>query len=438
MGTITSKISGSPAKGLIGATVGFFFGSAAVSLFGPTAHHFKTVMDLSPTMVGLMVAIPAFSGSILRIPFGAWVDTTGGKKPFLILMIMSIIGLCGLIGLVSNPEKITHSTYWLFILCGLFAGCGIATFSVGTGQISYWFHQAKQGSALATYAGIGTLAPGIFALILPFLVELGWVSAYVAWTIFLLIGTLLYWWLGKNAPYFQLREQGIPDAQAKVEATKAGEDLFPKGNIVESLSISAKVPATWILVSLYFATFGGFLALTSWYPTIWRAEYGFDVTHAGILTALFSILSAALRVVAGPWSDKIGGRRLCMISMFILALGALGMMFLHGFGWSLFFTIVIAAAMGFNNAAVFKLVPAYVPQAIGGASGWVGGIGAFSGFLLPTFMGWMVSVGGKDWYMLGFVVFAAMALINIILIYCFLDHGKMRRLADQTSEEKAQ
>ncbi len=40
-------------------------------------------MDLTPTMLGLLIAIPSLSGSLLRIPFGAWVDSTGGKTPFL-------------------------------------------------------------------------------------------------------------------------------------------------------------------------------------------------------------------------------------------------------------------------------------------------------------------------------------------------------------------
>ena len=42
----------------------------------------------------------------------------------------------------------------------MLCGCGIATFSVGTAQVSYWFPRGQQGSALGTYAGIGNLAPG--------------------------------------------------------------------------------------------------------------------------------------------------------------------------------------------------------------------------------------------------------------------------------------
>lgn len=425
---------GSPVAGLIGATVGFFFGSAAVSIFGPTAHHFKEALGLTPTLLGLMVAIPSLSGSILRIPFGAWVDTTGGKKPFTILMLGSIIGLAGLIWLVSNAAPANATLhYWLFIVFGLLAGCGIATFSVGTGQISYWYPQRKQGRALATYAGIGTLAPGAFALILPvYLAAFGFVSAYVAWTIFLVVGTILYLWLGKNAPYFQFRKRGMDPSAARAAAQKEGQEIYPSGTIVRSLGQSAKSPYTWILVALYFATFGGFLALTSWYPTVWRHEYGFDPIRAGIYTALiFSMLSAALRVVTGPFADRYGGRILCILAMILLAGGGLGMMFVHELGWSIFFTVVIALAMGVNNAAVFKLLPQFVPDAVGGASGWVGGIGAFSGFLLPILMGAFVSWGGDTWYRLGFIVFVVMAVINLILIFTALTKRREAALAQR-------
>ncbi|MGL4493412.1 MAG: MFS transporter, partial [Tannerellaceae bacterium] len=79
------SLKGSPQQGLIGATLGFFFGFAAVALYGPTAQNFQSAMDLTPAMVGFLVSIPSLSGSLLRIPFGAWVDDNGGKKPVFIL-----------------------------------------------------------------------------------------------------------------------------------------------------------------------------------------------------------------------------------------------------------------------------------------------------------------------------------------------------------------
>src|SRR3989337_3067562 len=83
--------TGTPARGLTGATLGFFIGFAAVSLFGPTAKSLKGILGLSPLEVGFLVAAPSLSGSLLRIPFSAWVDTTGGKKPFLVLLLLSIL-----------------------------------------------------------------------------------------------------------------------------------------------------------------------------------------------------------------------------------------------------------------------------------------------------------------------------------------------------------
>ena len=43
--------------------------------------------------------------------------------------------------------------------------------------------------------------------------------------------------------------------------------------------------------------------------------------------------------------------------------------------------------MGLANAAVFKMVPKYVPHAVGGASGLVGGLGALGGFVIPPVLG---------------------------------------------------
>ena len=115
---------GSPAHGLFGATLGFFLGFAAVSLFGPTAYKFKEATDLNPVMLGLLVAIPSLSGSLLRIPFGAWADTAGARKPFLVLLTLSFLGMLSLFLVLYflYPNNLGLSYYPLLLLLGVLCG----------------------------------------------------------------------------------------------------------------------------------------------------------------------------------------------------------------------------------------------------------------------------------------------------------------------------
>ncbi len=420
------KLKGSPKQGLTGTTLGFFFGFAAVSLYGPTAVKFKEAMELTPAMLGWLVAIPSLSGSLLRIPFGAWVDTTGGKKPFFILMLLSVIGLGGVTLLLntSYPDGM-EGTYGLVLFFGFLSGCGIATFSVGIGQTSYWFPQKKQGMALGTYAGLGNLAPGLFSLILPIYLEhYGFISAYFAWFLFLLIGTIIFGIIGYNAYYFQYRRAGLSIEESKSNAKEKGQEIFPSGGVKDSLVNSAKIKNTWALVALYFTTFGGFIALTAWFPTYWSEYQAFTPVKAGIFTAIFSLLASGIRVPGGSVADKLGGERVAMAAMLLVFLASVSMFFAEATSIGLISAIVLAAGMGLNNAAVFKLVPVYVPKAIGGAAGWIGGLGAFGGFAIPPIMGAIANSYGKAGYAKGFIVFAILGLINLLIIYMLIKNKK--------------
>jgi len=420
------NIKGNSKRGLTGATLGFFFGFAAVALYGPTAVKFKEAMDLTPAMLGLLIAIPALSGSLLRIPFGAWVDTTGGKNPFFILMLLSVIGLGGvtLLLFTSYPDGM-KGMYGLVLLFGFLSGCGIATFSVGIGQTSYWFPRNKQGFALGTFGGLGNLAPGIFSLVLPiFLTYYGFISAYFAWFLFLLIGTILYGIIGVNAYYFQYRKKGLTDNEAKSKAREKGQEIFPTGSVKDSLINSAKIKNTWALVVLYFTTFGGFIALTAWFPTYWGEFQSFAPVKAGLFTAIFSILASLMRVYGGKIADKFGGERVALFSMFSILFAAVGLSFLANITISIVVVVVLAVGMGVANAAIFKLVPVYVPKAVGGAAGWIGGLGAFGGFALPPIMGAIAGKYGEIGYARGFVVFVALAVINLIIIYMLIHKKK--------------
>jgi len=414
------KATGTPRQGLLGATLGFFVGFAAVALFGPTANKLKDIMQLTPVTVGFLVAMPSLSGSLLRIPFAAWVDTAGGRKPFLTLLGISIAGMLGLTLLIFflYPNGFTPSLVPLLFLLGILCGAGIATFSVGTAQVSYWHRRSEQGSALGLYAGIGNLAPGLFSFLLPVAIsQLGMFGSYLAWLIFLVVGAELYFQLGRNAPYFQLVARGSPPDEARRLAQDQGQEIFPSGNLQASLAASARVSKTWLLVIIYFTTFGGFLAMTAWLPTYWHASFGVETIAAGSLAGLYSILASLVRVGGGRLSDKLGGESVLLAALAVMAVGATLMALSHQFGLSLVAEIMMAAGMGVANAAVFKLVPQAVPQAVGGVSGWVGGLGAFGGFTLPPLLGTIVARQGVDGYGHGFWIFVGLAGLSLLLTY---------------------
>ena len=412
---------GSPARGLTGATLGFFFGFAAVALFGATAQKFSDVLRLNGVMIGFLVAIPSLMGSLLRIPFAAWVDSTGGRKPFLVLLCLSVVGMLGLTLTVSVfSARLNPASFPLVLALGALCGCGIATFSVGISQVSYWTPRSSQGTALGIYGGVGNLAPGVFTLILPFtLSAIGLGGAYGAWLAMLVVGTVLYLVLGVNSPYFQEKARGKTPEQARAAAAAVGQEMFPSGNAGQSLLASAREWKTWLLVIVYFSTFGGFIAMTAWLPVYWRTHLGVSPILAGVLAAVYSLSTSAMRIVGGSISDRFGGERTAAASLGIMAVGAVMMIFtrqVHSIGLPLAAEIVMAVGMGITNAAVFKLVPKAVPHAVGGASGWVGGLGAFGGFAIPPILSLFVVAGGGAGYASGFAVFIGLALVSLALV----------------------
>jgi NNP family nitrate/nitrite transporter-like MFS transporter len=291
---------------------------------------------------------------------------------------------------------------------------------VGISQVSYWFSKKAQGRALAVFGGVGNLAPGIFSMLIPMaLSTLGLTNSYLIWLGMLVTGTVLYFLIGRNSPYFQLRAQGIEAAEARRQAAAHGQVLFPAGSLKDSLAASARVWRTWALVMIYFTTFGGFIALTAWLPTYWTAYFGMTGIQAGMLTALYSVLTSLIRILGGIVSDKLreGGENTAILALVIMLMGALVMIGAHDYQLAIPGEILLAFGMGICNAAVFKMVPQAVPKAVGGAAGWVGGLGAFGGFAIPPMLAFAVRDLGKPGYSIGFVVYLFLALFSLFMAW---------------------
>ncbi len=157
--------------------------------------------------------------------------------------------------------------------------------------------------------------------------------------------------------------------------------------------------------------------MTSWLPTYWTSYFNVSVVTAGILTAAYSLSASIFRVFGGSISDRIGGGLTAKAALFAMLAGALLLTFSHGSPLSLVATLVMALGMGVANAAVFKLVTKEIPQAVSGASGWVGGLGAFGGFALPPILSYFVRVQGQPGYPLGFLTYIVLTALSIVFVF---------------------
>jgi NNP family nitrate/nitrite transporter-like MFS transporter len=373
-------------------------------------------MAMGPLQVGLLAACPALTGSLLRIPFGVAVDRMGGKRPTLVLLSLTSAGIAGVAATVTLFPQPSPAQWPLFLAFGSLCGCGIAIFSVGIPTISYWYPQHKQGSILALYGGLGNLAPGIFAIALPVMVlSVGLTYAYFLWLAFLLAILVLLRRFMEDAPYFQYRHLGLP-TDRKTLLSDCGEELVPTGTGTDSIRKAVHDRRAWALTFFYFVSFGGFVALTVWFPTYWTGHFHTSLVAAGSLTALYSLSTSLLRVLGGLCSDRFGGERTAVTAYVVVAAGSI---LLAGAGDSMGLALAgmmtLALGMGFANAGVFKLVPKYVPDAVGGAAGLVGGLGALGGFVIPLLLGFFVRANGRAGYPAGFALFLGLSVACLVL-----------------------
>jgi NNP family nitrate/nitrite transporter-like MFS transporter len=136
-----------------------------------------------------------------------------------------------------------------------------------------------------------------------------------------------------------------------------------------------------------------------------------------------------MRVAGGSIADKFGGEKVSLLAMTAILIAVAALSFANSVPFSVAAVLLLATGMGIANAAIFKLVPVYVPEAVGGAAGWIGGLGAFGGFALPPVMGAIAGKYGEIGYARGFLVFFALAGLDLLIIYLLLNKRKKQLTA---------
>ncbi len=341
----------------------------------------KELLALNETQFGILIATPILTGSVMRLPVGIWTDRYGGRIVYFILMLCTILPLY-MIGSATE--------YWQFLVLGLFVGIAGASFSVGIAYTARWFSKEKQGFAMGIF-GAGNAGAALTKFVAPsIVVAYGWEAVPQVYAIAMFVVVVVYWMLTFTDP----------DHQVGSHVT-LGEQLA-----------LLKDPRIWKYMQYYSLVFGGFVGLSLWMTKYYIAEYGFDLTTAALLAAVFVLPSGVVRALGGWFSDKFGAYKvtwwvmwISWVCLFVMSYPQTEMVIKTidgetsvGIGLNVWaFTsllFVVGIAWGFGKASVFKFLSDEYPDNIGVASGIVGLAGGMGGFMLPIMFGALIDFTG--------------------------------------------
>jgi NNP family nitrate/nitrite transporter-like MFS transporter len=375
------------------STIAFALSFAVWGLVGSLAPKFREMYGLSALQTALLIAVPVLLGSIGRLPMGILADRFGGRIVFGLLLLFCLVPAVGI--------SFTGS-YAALIGWGLLIGFAGTSFSVGVAFASKWFPAKQQGTALGIY-GLGNIGQSVAVFGAPALV-----AATGDWRV-------PFWVFGVAA--------GLFGAVFLLFARNASGKVEPK-RFHEYIRLLRSEPLAWALSLLYFLTFGGFVALSIYLPTLLKDTFGLTPTDAGARVAGFVIVATTMRPIGGWLADRYGGAQVLVPVLGLIALLSLG---LTSSGMLLFTigALGTAAMLGLGNGAVFKLVPEYFPRETGTVTGLVGAAGGLGGFFPPLVLGFIHTQTGS--YSLGFIFLSGFALICLATNY----FGFLRRQGEE-------
>ncbi|WP_157249492.1 MFS transporter [Nonomuraea typhae] len=369
-------------RNLVLATAAFAVTFWAWNLIGPLSGSYSKALHLSPTQTSMLVAIPVLVGSLGRIPAGVLADRFGGRLMLAIVCFVSIVPvLC-----VGWAGSYGWLLFWGFLL-----GIPGTSFAIGIPFVNAWYEPARRGFATGVFgAGMGGTA--LSAFFTPRLVEsFGRPTTHVIMAAALTVTGVIVLALGRNAPGW----------------TPSAEPALPR------MKDALKIKATWQCAFLYAVAFGGFVAFSTYLPTLLQNVYAFAQTEAGLRTAGFSIAAVIARPLGGIFSDRIGPIRVLTISF----AGALVMALVLALKPPLEIPagasfVLMAFFLGLGTGGVFALVARLVEAPrVGTVTGLVGAAGGLGGYFPPLVMGAVYTATGA--YTIGYLLLALTALVAV-------------------------
>lgn len=361
-------------RALFIATLAFGANFSVWVLYAILAINIQQQLTLSGTQLGILLAAPMLSGSLLRIPLGLLSEYYSARRLWLIQMLLTLPALV----LLPYIES-----YRGFLWLGLWLGLSGVSFTLGVRYVTDWFASNQQGLALGIF-GAGNAGAAISFIAIPLLIRYwGWQWVGAAYAVGLLLMLIVFAVAAPQTPHYLRLSQ---------EPWRA--HLAP-----------LKELRVWRFSLYYYFVFGSFLALILWLPNYYMQAYQVSFDQALAFTLFFVTTSSCVRALGGWLADRYGGRLVnwgvfwvCLVCLFFLSYPPTTMT-IHGLERDVVLSIevnvwlftvlifIIGIAQGLGRASVMKVLHNYYPNRMGSVGGIVAALGGVGGFTLPVLFG---------------------------------------------------
>ncbi|MGC5012173.1 MFS transporter [Streptosporangium sp. DT93] len=370
--------------------------------------------DFSTDQLFWIVSLPNLVGSALRIPYTFAPARFGGRNFTVVSALLLLVPAVLLAFAVGNPD----TPYWMFLVIAATAGLGGGNFASSMANITYFYPQGRQGTALGLNAAGGNIGVSSVQLVMPLVIgAFGLAAAGLFWIPFILAAAL--------GAYFFM------DNLTSAKASPA-----------DQLKVAGRAQ-TWIMSLLYIGTFGSFIGYSTAFPLLIKSQFPEQASLVG-LAFLGPLVGSLIRPAGGWLSDRLGGARVTLVNFGAMA-GAAALVWqgLAQHAFALFFGayMLLVATTGIGNGSTYRMIPAiFRAKAVAGlapgtaaheaalavgrrdssaAVGIISAIGAFGGFFINRGFGSSIAATGGAGAALG--SFAAFYVVCAILTWaCYL------------------
>lgn len=447
------------------------------------------VFSFSESQIGWLLAAPALTGALSRLPVGMLSDRYGGRRVLAALMAAAAVPLF----LLSQASSFSD-----FLLASLGFGLAGGSFAACVAYISSWVEAGRQGSALGIL-GIGNAGAALTTIVAPkLLVALtenganieGWRTLPRIFAGALALTAVIFWLTTKDR--IATPATRAPPAPSKIRLPSDA--------------------AVWRFSLYYVLTFGGFVALSQWIVPYTLNSYRLSLAQAGLVASAFSLPAGLARVGGGWLADRFGalttmyfvfatGVVVCVLlsiprievespgegiiakaagavtfvsrreiavegapyalaerpdaaaisadSWFpkiskwqipavspgetvvngqLIAAGVTHISYASSIWLFVVLVFLLGLAMGVGNAAVYRLIPDQFPSSVGVVGGAVGMFGGLGGFFFPPIFGVLLHETGL--WSSCWVVLASLALVCLVWM-----HAAARRVVLRQAPE---